>query len=96
MTCDFPERFGSLISLLSSETPRLLWVALKPTPLFLMALSALKELQMAWEKKHNSPKYALYKDVLIDGLAKVGKYYSHLDEKPSFVFALGKASKQIH
>ena len=36
MTCDFPERFGSLISLLSSETPRLLWVALKPTPLFLM------------------------------------------------------------
>ena len=40
MTCDFPERFGSLISLLSSETPRLLWVALKPTPLFLMHLVA--------------------------------------------------------
>ena len=38
MTCDFPEHFGSLISLLSSETPRLLRVALKPTPLFLMSL----------------------------------------------------------
>jgi len=50
---------------------------------------------MAWEKKRDSPKYALYKDALVDGLAKVGKYYSRLDEKPSFVLALGKTSKQI-
>ena len=37
----------------------------------------------------------LYKDALVDGLAKVGKYYSHLNKKPSFFLALGKASKQI-
>ena len=37
----------------------------------------------------------LYKDALVDGLAKVGKYYSHLNEKPSFVLTLSKASKQI-
>ena len=47
---------------------------------------------MAWEKKRDNRKYALYKDALADGLEKVGKYYSHLDEKPSFVLALCKAS----
>ena len=50
---------------------------------------------MAWEKKYDSPKYVLYKDALIDGLGKVGKYYSHLNEKPSFVLALSKALKLI-
>lgn len=50
----------------------------------------LEQLQLAWEKKRDSPKYALYKDVLSDGLEKVGKYYSHLNEKPSFVLVLGK------
>ena len=52
---------------------------------------ALEQLQSAWEKKCDSPKYALYKDALTDGLEKVGKYYSHLNEKPSFVLALGKS-----
>lgn len=37
-----------------------------------------------------NPKYVLYKDALADGLAKLGKYYSRLDEKPSFILALGK------
>jgi hypothetical protein len=35
-------------------------------------------------------KYALYKDALINGLTKIGKYYSRLDEKPSSVLGLGK------
>jgi hypothetical protein len=55
-------------------------------------LPALEELQSAWEKKRDAPKYVLYRDALADGLAKVGKYYSKLDEKPSFVLALGKNS----
>ena len=45
---------------------------------------------MAWEKKHDSWKYTLYKDALTNDLEKVGKYYSCLDEKPSFVLALSK------
>ena len=54
------------------------------------ALPALEELQTAWEEKRDSPRFALYKDALSDGLAKIGKYYTRLDEKPSFVLALGK------
>ena len=34
--------------------------------------------------------HALYKDALTDGLGKMGKYYSHLDKKPSFVLMLSK------
>lgn len=47
---------------------------------------------MEWEKKCNSAKYALYGDALDDGLTKIGKYYSWLDEKPAFVLAHGKIS----
>jgi hypothetical protein len=50
----------------------------------------LEELQTIWEKKSEDLKYVLYKDALADGLAKLGKYYSRLDEKPSFILALGK------
>ena len=32
----------------------------------------------------------LYKEALTDSLEKLGKYYSRLDKKPSFVLALGK------
>ena len=59
-------------------------------PTLWQALPALEELQSAWEKKRADPKYALYKDALDDGLDKLGKYYSRLDEKPSFVLALGQ------
>jgi len=55
------------------------------------ALPALEELQTAWETKRDNPKYALYKNALADGLGKVGKYYSWLDEKPSTVLVLGKS-----
>ena len=58
---------------------------------FLMhAPPALEQLQSTWEKKHDNPQYALYKDTLTDGLEKVGKYYSCLDKKPSFVLMLSK------
>jgi hypothetical protein len=50
-------------------------------------------LQSAWEKKRDSPAFNLYKDALTDGLEKLKKYYSRLDEKPSFVLALGKLSE---
>jgi hypothetical protein len=55
----------------------------------------LEELQTSWEKKRDSRKYALYKDALTDGLEKVGKYYSRLNEKPSFVLALSKYSNSV-
>lgn len=54
------------------------------------ALPALEDLQSAWEKKHDSPKYALYRDALTDSLEKLQKYYTHLDKKPSFVLVLAK------
>ncbi|KAH8985848.1 hypothetical protein EDB86DRAFT_2809925, partial [Lactarius hatsudake] len=60
----------------------------KKEPTLWRALPALEELQSAWEMKRDSPKYALYKDALTDGLEKLRKYYSRLDKKPSFVLAL--------
>jgi hypothetical protein len=59
-------------------------------PTLWRALPALEGLQSAWEKKRDSPAFDLYKDALTDGLEKLKKYYFRLDEKPSFVLALGK------
>jgi len=59
-------------------------------PTLWRALPALEELQTAWEKKRDTPRFTLYKDALSDGLEKVRKYYSQLDEKPNFVLALGE------
>ncbi len=56
----------------------------KKRPTLWHALLALEELQSAWEKKQDVSKYALYHDTLADSLAKIGKYYSKLDEKESF------------
>jgi len=47
-------------------------------------------LQSAWEKKRDAARFDLYKDALTSGLEKLQKYYSWLDEKPSFVLALGE------
>jgi hypothetical protein len=55
----------------------------------------LEELQTVWEKKSENPKYILYKNALTDGLEKLGKYYSRLDDKPSFILALGKTLIQF-
>ncbi|KAF8814037.1 hypothetical protein BYT27DRAFT_7026335, partial [Phlegmacium glaucopus] len=62
--------------------------SLEKQPTLWRALPALEELQMAWEKKRDSPRFALYKDALTHGLKKLKKYYSRLDKKPSFVLAL--------
>ena len=55
----------------------------------------IQQTQTAWKMKLDNPKYALYKNALADGLGKIGKYYSHLDEKPSTILALGKSSESI-
>ena len=59
-------------------------------PTLWRALPALEELQTAWETKRDDQQYALYEDALSSGLQKLKKYYFRLDEKPSFMLALGK------
>jgi hypothetical protein len=54
------------------------------------ALPALEELQTAWEAKHNSEHFTIYKQAINDGLKKLQKYYSRLDSKPTFILALSK------
>jgi hypothetical protein len=54
------------------------------------ALPALEELQTAWEAKHDSECFSLYKQAINNGLQKLWKYYSHLDSKPVFILALSK------
>lgn len=56
------------------------------------ALPAIEELQTAWEAKRDSPRYAVYRPAITDGLNKLNKYYSRFDEKPGFILALGKLS----
>jgi hypothetical protein len=50
----------------------------------------IKDLQTAWEVKRNDERYILYWDAIQDGLNKLKKYYSHFDQKPAFILALGK------
>jgi hypothetical protein len=52
-------------------------------------LPALEELQTAWEEKAKDHHFARFHTAIYDGLLKIGKYYSKLDEKPGFVMALG-------
>ena len=58
-------------------------------PTLWWALPVIEELQTAWEAKHNNPKYLTYKTAINDGLAKLNKYYSQFDEKPTYILALG-------
>ena len=44
---------------------------------------------MAWEAKNKNPKYTLYKNTILAGLCKIGKYYNKFDEKPVYILALG-------
>ena len=46
-------------------------------------------MQTAWEDKQESERFALYKDAINAGLAKLQKYYSRIDTKPVFILALG-------
>ncbi|KIM67464.1 hypothetical protein SCLCIDRAFT_107416, partial [Scleroderma citrinum Foug A] len=56
------------------------------------AVPALKELQTSWEVKKNMTRYMLYHEALARGLAKIGKYYNRLNDKPVYVLALGKSN----
>lgn len=53
---------------------------------------ALEELQTSWEAKQTDPKYHLYHSAIDRGLAKIGKYYNKLDDKPVYILALGKSN----
>ena len=53
------------------------------------AIPAFEELQTAWEKKHDSPKYHQFKNAITTTLAKIGKYYKMFDDKTVYVLALG-------
>jgi hypothetical protein len=55
------------------------------------ALPAVEELQTAWEAKRDNEHFSMYSTAIMDGLAKLQKYYSRFDEKPSYVLALGKS-----
>ena len=61
-------------------------------PTLWRVLPALEDLQSKWEKKRRLPRFDPYKYALTDGLEKLKKYYFRLDDKPSFVLALGKFS----
>lgn len=61
-------------------------------PTLWRAIPALEELQSAWEKKRDMPKYALYNGAIEKGLDKVGKYYRKFDDKPVYILALGMCS----
>jgi hypothetical protein len=59
-------------------------------PTLWRVLPAVEELQTAWETKRDDDRFSMYSASIIDGLAKLQKYYSRLDEKPSYMLALGK------
>ncbi len=62
-------------------------------PTLWKALPAIEWLQTLWEAKAANEKYAMHKNTIQDGIAKLCKYYSRFDDKPAYILALGK---QIH
>ncbi|KAH9012214.1 hypothetical protein EDB83DRAFT_2321965 [Lactarius deliciosus] len=54
-----------------------------------------KILATAWEAKHHKRSFAKYHDVIDKGLAKIKKYYSCFDEKPTYIIALGSRRLSI-
>lgn len=60
-------------------------------PTLWRALPAIEQLQTAWEAKRDHLHFARYRGAINDGLAKLQKYYSRFNEKPSFILALGKS-----
>ncbi|KAG1735306.1 uncharacterized protein EDB91DRAFT_1056392, partial [Suillus paluster] len=52
------------------------------------AIPAMEEPQTAWESKSENLWFALYKEAIQQGLAKIGKYYSKFDDKPVYILAL--------
>ncbi|OJA08886.1 hypothetical protein AZE42_14036 [Rhizopogon vesiculosus] len=64
-------------------------------PTLWRAIPAMEELQTAWESKCRLIRFALYKEAIERGLAKIGKYYNKLDDKPVYVLALGTSTSTI-
>jgi hypothetical protein len=60
------------------------------------ALSAIEELQTAWEEKAEDPEFKLYKEALNNGIEKLRKYYNRFDNRPLFVLSQGKVLLFIH
>ena len=61
-------------------------------PTLWRVVPVLEELQTSWEAKQTDPKYQLYRSAIDRGLAKIGKYYNKLDDKPVYILALGKSN----
>ncbi|KAG1719713.1 hypothetical protein EDB19DRAFT_1647826, partial [Suillus lakei] len=57
-------------------------------PTLWRAIPAMEELQTAWESKRENLQFALYKEAIEQGLAKIGKYYGKFDDKPVYILAL--------
>ncbi|KAM6496376.1 hypothetical protein JOM56_009082, partial [Amanita muscaria] len=58
------------------------------TPTLWNILPAIEELMTAWENKAINPHFAIYADAILDGIAKLFKYYNKFDAKPSIVINL--------
>ena len=56
----------------------------------------LEELQTSWEGKRADPRYEPYHLAIDCGLAKIGKYYNQLDDKPVCILALGRSTSVIY
>ncbi len=65
-------------------------------PTLWRALPLIEELQTAWERKRDNPRFARYRSAINDGLAKLNKYYSRFDEKPAYIIALGNVLLSLH
>jgi hypothetical protein len=80
-----PQDANEIQQYFSSESQPTLW----------HAIPAFEELKMAWEWKHNMPKYKLYQVALQKGFEKVNKYYQKMDEKCVYVLVLGEYLESI-
>lgn len=49
----------------------------------------LKELQTAWESKHDSERFMAYEIAIDYSLQKINKYYNKFDDKLMYILSLG-------
>ena len=65
-------------------------------PTLWRVVPVLEELQTSWEGKRADPRYEPYHLAIDRGLAKIGKYYNRLDDKPVYILALGRSTAVIY
>ncbi|KAM6492375.1 hypothetical protein JOM56_012100, partial [Amanita muscaria] len=82
------KRVDLLINILSDSNEVLHHFSSVKYPNIYRALPAFECLQTRWEKRLANERYELYHNALKYGLAKLSKYYSKFDKKPSFILAL--------